>query len=274
MQTRRISEIIEVEEIFKIVEQGTTLPVKCRLKNGMDVIVKYMKNPWGQQVLLNEWLGSNIADIIGLTIPEYGICNLTKKVIVNTNENDEIDERNAGLAFYTKYYSKTIPVKQQRLILDSVCNKETEKLILFDHIVNNNDRHVGNLLCDISKGATLYTIDNSHIISLEPKVPFVYEEMIDDKEIISNRVLQSNSEIYDLLSRTTGFSENEMRLCALEAKSSLSMDVIEEIIESIPEEWVNSVGKDKTNRLFGVIKKRIAMLEEIAEMIIRERRTV
>lgn len=128
-QTRRIAGIIEVEEIHDIIEQGTTMPVRCRLKNGMDVVVKYMKNPYGQRVLINEWIGSNIADVIGLTIPEYGICNMSETVIVNTNYNEEIDIKNAGYAFYSKTYSKTIPIIT-RAMLSDVKNHETEKIIL------------------------------------------------------------------------------------------------------------------------------------------------
>ena len=142
-QTRRISGIIEVEEIHGIIEQGTTMPMRCRLKNGMNVVVKYMRNPYGQRVLVNEWIGSNIADMIGLTIPEYGICNIEESVIEYTNFNEDIDIRNAGIAFYTKVYSKTIPINP-RAMLSEVANHETEKIILFDHLVNNYDRHDGN----------------------------------------------------------------------------------------------------------------------------------
>jgi len=271
LQTRKVAEIIEVEEVLDIIEQGFTMPVKCRLKNGMNAIVKYMKNPGGQQVLLNEWVGSNIADIIGLTIPEYGICNLTENVIDNTNYNEEIDIRNSGPAFYTKYYSKAIPAISMGM-LSSVSNKETEKIILFDHLVNNNDRHNGNLLCDISKGATLYVIDNSHIITLEPNVPFVYEDAIKNSEILSGRIIKTNGNVYDLLSQTIGYSENRVRECAEEIKKMLSRQVIEEIKAGIPACWVDSVGREKAEQLFEILNKRISLLDEIAEMIIRERR--
>ena len=206
-----------------------------------------------------------------MTIPEYGICDLTEKVIENTNYNEEIDIRNAGLAFYTKYYSKAIPAIS-RGILSAVSNKETEKIILFDHLVNHNDRHNGNLLCDISKGATLYVIDNSHIITLEPRISFLFEEMIQNSEILSDRIIKTNGDIYNLLSYAIGYNENKVRECANEIKKLLSIDVLEEIKESIPLSWVDSIGKEKTEQLFEILKKRILLIDEIAEMIIRERR--
>lgn len=268
---RKIAEIIEVEEIHDIIEQGTTMPVRCRLKNGMDVVVKYMRNPAGQQVLVNEWIGSNIADICGITIPEYGVCNLSKEVILRTNDNEDIDDRNAGYAFYTKLYSKVIPV-YPRGMLSSVSNHETEKIILFDHLVNNNDRHDGNLLCDISKGAVLYTIDNSHIITGEPKVPFVIENALDDSIIFSNAILNVNKDVYELLCTQVGYNESKVREYALEIKEKISESVLYDIKESIPSEWCQSVGDDRINQMFEVLYKRTSLICEIAEMIIEERR--
>lgn len=151
-QTRKIAEILDVEEIYDIIEQGTTMPVRGRLNSGMNVVIKYMQNPYGQQVLVNEWIGSNIADFIGLTIPEYGICFFSESVIEHTNYNEEIDKRNAGFAFYTKAYSKTIPVIPTG-ILSEVSNHEIEKLILFDYIVSTlvlkNNQDIYDLLCSV-----------------------------------------------------------------------------------------------------------------------------
>lgn len=269
-QIRRIAEIIEIEEIHDIIEQGTTMPVRCRLKNGEHVVVKYMKNPYGQRVLVNEWIGNNIADIIGLTIPEYGICNMSEMVIENTNYNEDIDVRNAGSAFFSKTYSKTIPII--RAMLSNVKNHETEKIILFDHLVNNYDRHDGNLLCDISNGATLYSIDNSHIITEEPRKRFILEEALSESYILSNAILLSNMEIYDLLCSSVGYSEEKLRACAEDIKNILTEDILLEIKESIPITWSESVGYDTIDNLFCILKKRLSLICEIAEMIIEERR--
>ena len=270
---RKIAKIIEVEEIHDIIEQGTTMPVRCRLKNNMNVIAKYMRNPAGQQALVNEWIGSNIADIIGITIPEYGICNLSKEVIENTNLNEEIDNRNAGYAFYTKEYSKSIPVFPSG-ILSSVKNHETEKIILFDHLVNNNDRHNGNLLCDISKGAMMIAIDNSHIITEEPKCAFDLNDALDVNYILSNRIIYTNRDIYELLCTNVGYSEDILRKSAVCIKEHLTEEVLLEIKNSIPTEWRESVGNERIEQLFQVLKKRRTMLSDITEMIIEERRAL
>lgn len=103
---RRADVIFEIEEIFDIIEQGTTMPVRCRLSNGLNVIVKYMNNPYGQMVLVNEFVGSCVADVLGVTIPEFGICNLSENVISSTNANECIDEINSGPAFFRVHIQK------------------------------------------------------------------------------------------------------------------------------------------------------------------------
>lgn len=271
MYKRQVAEIIEVEEIHDIIEQGTTMPVRCRLKNGMNVIAKYMKNPAGQQALVNEWIGSSIADVIEITIPEYGICVFSKEVIENTNFNEEIDARNAGYAFYTKEYPKTIPVITSGM-LTFVKNQETEKIILFDHLVNNNDRHNGNLLCDISKGATLIAIDNSHIITEEPKRVFDISEALDVKNVLSTRIMDTNKDIYEMLCTQVGYSEDNLRQVALSIKETLTEDVLLDIRNKIPRVWYDSVGHERIDQMFDVIRKRTVMINDIAEMIIEERR--
>ena len=269
-QIKRSTSIINVEQIFDIIEQGTTMPVRCRLENGDNVVVKYMKNPMGEKILVNEWIGTNIADFIGLTVPEYGICDFTLEAIKHTNENEEINELNAGKSFYTKDYSKSLPII--RGMLNRVENRETEKIILFDHLVNNKDRHDGNLLCNISKGARLLVIDNSHIITDEPHHPFIISEALDEAYILSNDILLKNQSIYDSLCFEVGYSEDKLMEYATEIKYSLTNDILEDIRQRIPVEWVNVLGETRVNQLFEVLNKRLSLIENIAKMIIEERR--
>lgn len=268
---RKINDIIEVEEIMDVIEEGTTVPVRCRLENGMNVVVKYMKNPYGQQVLVNEYIGSNIADMLGLTIPEYGVCNLSKEVIVNTNQNEDIDERNSGLAFYTKDHTKTVP--PNHTILSLVKNKEVEKLMLFDHIVNNCDRHEGNLLIEITREAKLYVIDNSHIVTKQiGKEKELFELELEDSSIFSRNILIKNQQIYDLLCSALGYNEDLLFEEAEKVKNSITEKFLSEIIENIPMVWIESVGKEIVDNIFKIINKRVSYICEIAQIIAEERR--
>ena len=60
--------------------------------------------------------------------------------------------------------------------------------ILFDHIVNNIDRHMGNLLLDLHQNAILYIIDNSHIVTEKNEI--MIEQELQESSIYSKRVLE------------------------------------------------------------------------------------
>lgn len=267
-QMRKIDGVIEVEQVLDIIDVGTTMPVRCRLENGTNVVVKYMKNPFGQRVLINELVGSCIADEIGLVIPEFGICNMSEGVIKTTNSNDEIDERNAGIAFFTKDYSSSAPPSRQ--ILSHVKNKQTEKLILFDHLVNNCDRHIGNLILNLGKEATLYVIDNSHIIT-----EGVYEDIEQELEpsmIFSKRVLQKNQDVYDILATSIGYSEQKILEEAEKIKETMTEKKLNSFKKIIPSAWVESVGEYKVDLMFQVLNRRAESIIELSKMIVEERR--
>ena len=268
---RRVDGILEIEEIFDIIEQGTTMPVRCRLSNGLNVIVKYMNNPYGQMVLVNEFVGNCVADVLGVTIPEFGICNLSENVISSTNVNESIDERNSGPAFFSSAHTKTTPL--QRRLLPSIINKETERLIVLDHILNNHDRHEGNILCDISSGAKIYAIDHSHIFTkvVSPSIE-VLERELTKEALFSPSILIDNKELYDMLCSGVSYNENEIRNMGKWVKEKLTPTEIEKIKKSLPEMWINSVGNDKINKIFEILNYRASHIEEISEMIIEERR--
>lgn len=267
--TRRFENIIEVEEVMDIQSIGVTCPVRCRLANGIDVVVKYMRNPFGQQVLVNEFIGSCIADLIGLTVPEYGICNLLEEVILNS-ANEDLDESNAGLAFFSKEYPDTVP--PIHTLLSRIQNKETEKIILFDHLVNNFDRHEGNLLVDMNN-MTLFVIDNSHIFTKDLRCTIEsLEEELKDEVIFSTYILETNKIIYDSLCNELGFSEDRIIEEATLFKSKISQDALQAIKDNIPITWIESVGENKINKIFEILNKKVSYISEIGEMIIKERR--
>ena len=139
MFDKKVNGCPEVIQIVDIIEQGVTCPARCRLSDGIDAIVKYPKNAGGTEVLINELVGNSIADVVGLTIPRYGICELTADIIDNIEFSEFIDCRNAGLSYFSEVISNSTPIN--RIGLNRATNKETERLILFDHLIKNEDRH-------------------------------------------------------------------------------------------------------------------------------------
>jgi len=57
--------------------------------NGGQWVVKFLNNPQHPRVLVNEWIASSLARVIGLTVPDFDIMDVAADVI----------ERNSALAF-------------------------------------------------------------------------------------------------------------------------------------------------------------------------------
>ena len=265
---RRIDTTLEVTQIIDVLPEGATEPIRCSLENGMTAVVKYMRNRFGQQVLINELVGACIADELGLIIPEYGICNISKQVIESANDTEEINGRNAGLGFFSLSYSSTVPLVSN--LLPDIQTKQTELLILFDHIVNNFDRHNGNILLEMKSPARLFFIDNSHIITQDKSIDI--EKELAPSNIISTVLLDKNKDIYDLLCYRVGYSEEILSSEATRIRSILSDTKLQEIKRLIPDCWIQSAEQAYVDNMFLVIQHRIAAISDICAMIIRERR--
>ena len=63
------------------------------------------------------------------------------------NENEDIGNDNAGIAFYSVLMGNTVPANSG--MLAEVVNPKSERMILFDFLINNRDRHNGNLLVNL-----------------------------------------------------------------------------------------------------------------------------
>ena len=120
--------------------------------------------------------------------------------------------------------------------------------------------------------ATLLSIDNSHIVTGEPQSVFSINDALDEQYILSDTILNTNKDIYELLCTQVGYNEDTLRQCAFEIQHILSHQVLQDIFHSIPSDWSNSVGSVRIEQLFDVLNKRSILLSDIAEMIIEERR--
>lgn len=272
--TRRIDHSLNVIEVKELVDKGVTYPVRCRLSDKVDAYVKYPRNPAGIYTLINEWVGNSIADVIGLSIPRYGQCYLSENVIETTNVNEEIDSRNQGTCFFSSWISNTGP--SNRRMFENADNRETERLILFDHLVNNEDRHYGNLLCEVSDKRRVYFIDCSHIIIPNTRnlnSPLDLEWELSDGALLNDCHLSNDdNNLYDILCETMGYREDVLYSEYDNIEKALTPEVMKEIKNSIPTEWVNSSTNQRINDMFIVLEKRRSRLRDITDMIAVERR--
>ena len=270
MGDARKSSIIEVSQIIKIIPTGVTMPILCRLRNGDIAVVKYWRNRFGVRVLLNEFIGNKIAEEIGLTIPKYGLCHLSKEVIFETDTYGELEADNEGIGVYSKYISATTPVTIG--ILSEISNHQAELLLLFDYIVNNKDRHKGNLLIDLSNAPRMVSIDNSHILlSSKREKHRALTDRFEAARELSTAIYLENRKIYDKLAFGLGFNNIKLIEEAERIKKVLDEGWIGELFSLIPEEWIVENMCDEIKAMRATISYRVKKLREIVDIIIEER---
>lgn len=99
--------------------------------------------------------------LINIPMPESGIGMVDKKTIVYSNS---ITGNNFGYCFYSKLLPKAFPIKS--VIVPELANlADFYKILLFDHIIFNTDRNIGNLLIQYSNdGLRLYAIDHTYVL--------------------------------------------------------------------------------------------------------------
>ena len=119
--------MLEIVEILSLMEKGTTEPIRCRLSDGRTAVVKYPGNICGTSTLINELIGNNIAKDIGVSVPDFGVCILPKEIIGSNSDIDILDERNAGVCYFSTYLSKAVP----KVLWGLAKNRETERSIKF-----------------------------------------------------------------------------------------------------------------------------------------------
>lgn len=261
--------MLDVAELSFVMDEGVTVPINCRLSNGTNVVVKYPNNPGGTSTLINEWIGNNIAQKIGITVPDFGLCRLDTDVIYSQDNIDDLDASNTGICFYSEYMSKAVPLVSKRQIL----NCEAEKIILLDHILNNFDRHTGNLFYDLNT-SILYAIDYSHIFSDSGLRPDYTSEYVargmNPEAFLYTDIIKKNRTVYEILCYSAGFDETVLQREGERVKSMISSSYLVELFDSLPDDWIKSVSKEKVYRLISFIDFRVSNIANIADMIVKE----
>lgn len=260
-----IKKILSIERVYPV---GVTEPLECVLENGETVIVKYPRNRFGTQVLINEWIGACIADRLGVPIPRYGLCYLSKENIekaeIYGKIYDEIDERNVGISFYSVMFNNASPIQIEWL--KEKKNKQLAIIVLYDYILNNCDRHKGNILRIIAEIDDVICIDNSHIILDKGDNWKNPREYLDENKLLSIKYFEYNSELYSAL--LAGCNQNELYVMIDDIKKKIDGDFIRGIIDSMPIEWINSFGREYVETLLEVVRFRILKLDVVSERIL------
>lgn len=239
-----MSTIPTVKQIVKVYEAGVTMPLLCMIEpNDTLVVVKYPFNPFGNHVLVNEWIAHSIAQAISAPIPPFGCCILDETSGYGTEylQNSEIDgpiidNQNYGICFFSTFIHNTIPLN--RTCVPRLKNKnDFYIMLLLDYIVGNIDRHRGNILY-CGENQNFYAIDYSNIFNSQRGWSAeTLKDEIQKKDYKSPYLLDKscNGKIYNLFWSDIDFKK--LHETAETIKSILTHERLLSIMETIPESW-------------------------------------
>lgn len=149
----------------KIIGNGITDPVLMGCSNGY-YVVKAANNPHGVKVLINEYVCYKLAKLLGLPIPEAALINIKQDLI---NSSDQLSDLGfePGVHFGSSFVQRSTNPLQPPMMKIAQNLEDAPSIILFDHIIYNDDRTInkGNLLFDL-KAKKILIIDHSHVFKL------------------------------------------------------------------------------------------------------------
>jgi hypothetical protein len=259
--------VVKVDVILGKVGTGITEPLHGII-NKEHVIVKTYNNIESNRVLINEYVSYSMAKALDLPIPDGGICLIDKQTQIDKSLGFEEDK--FGLGFYSKRIDRvTNIVNSPTLISRYIINKEDfKRIVLFDNLIFNKDRHKGNILIDIGKKGNnkLYIIDHTHVFrigSLWDK--YQLQRMMNEEDYSSCEVMQSNEPIYNIFLESITVNKEDLLYEAERFKLVLNGEFLQNLIFEIPNDW--NIDKDERIMLLNYLIYRVNNIENICNVI-------
>ncbi|TDT63440.1 HipA family kinase [Fonticella tunisiensis] len=259
--------IPKVEVILGKVGTGVTEPLHGIIDNN-HVIIKTFNNEESNRVLINEFVSHRMAKALSLPIPDGGICLIDKQTKID--ESLCFQEERYGLGFYTKRLDKVTNIVSSPLLLSKyIANKDDFiKIILFDNLIYNKDRHKGNVLINIGKKGNnkLYIIDHTHVFNIGALWDkYQLKRMIDSEDYNSDEVMQYNEAVYNLLIEAITIDKDGILKLAENFKTILSKDFLQNLVRDIPDVW--NIDEEEKTMLFNYLFYRVKNIENICNVI-------
>ncbi len=215
-----------VTQYIKPLREGGSLPAIVKADDGFLYVLKFRGAGQGKKALVAEFIGGEMARAIGLNVPEIVFMNLDES-FGKTEPDEEIQDLlqfSIGLNLGLHFLSSAITYDPLVTEVDALT---ASKIALLDSIISNIDRTVKNTnllhwnkeVWVIDNGASFYFHHNWETWRSHLKRTF---------PLIKNHVL---------LPKATELDAAKTAILA-----SLTTEKLEEIINAIPEDWLEHEG--------------------------------
>lgn len=220
--------------------EGGSLPALAEADDGFKYVVKFRGSGHREKALIADFLGGEIARAIGLRVPEQVFLNLDEYF-----GQAEGDEEIQDLLKWSRGLNLGVHYLQGAMTLDPYANPVDEatasRIVWLDMFITNVDRTIKNTnmliwhneLWVIDHGASLYF----HHSWTDPT-----ESDWESKSLTKFPYIKDHA----LLHKATRMAEAD-----LDIRARLTPEKIDEIVDSLPEEWLRwDEGIDPDSRAF------------------------
>jgi hypothetical protein len=219
---------VNVVQYIKPLREGGSMPAIVKADDGFLYVLKFRGAGQGKKALIAELMGGELARTLGLKMPELVFMHLDD-TFSKTEPDEEIQDLlkfSVGLNLGLHFLSSAITFDP---LVSKVDGLTASKVVLLDSLMSNIDRTAKNPnLLDWNN--ELWVIDNGASFYFHHNWNTYKNHLTRTFPLIKDHVL---------LDRATQLKE-----AAVLIKNAFTDEKLQEIIELIPEEWLESESDD------------------------------
>lgn len=245
---------VNVVQYVKPLREGGSLPAIVKADDGFQYVLKFRGAGQGVKALVAEFIGGELARAINLKMPELVFMNLDDS-FSKTEPDEEIQDLlsfSVGLNLGLHYLSSAITFDPLVNAADALT---ASKIVLLDSIISNIDRTVKNTNL-LNWNNELWVIDNGASFYFHHNWGTWENHLTRTFPLIKDHVL---------LSQATKLKE-----AAKELLSSINSEVINDIIATIPEDWLvnepdHLTANEKRTAYVTYLNTKLSMIDSLVK---------
>ncbi|QHI34874.1 hypothetical protein IMCC3317_02190 [Kordia antarctica] len=219
---------VNVVQYIKPLREGGSLPAIVKADDGFLYVLKFRGAGQGKKPLVSELIGGELARALGLKIPELVFMNLDDS-FSKTEPDEEIQDLlkfSVGLNLGLHFLSSAITFDP---LVTTVDAKTASKVVLLDSLISNIDRTVKNTNL-LTWNTELWIIDNGASFYFHHNWATWENHLTRTFPLIKDHVLLAQA--------------TELKEVAKDFLEILTKEKIAEIIQAIPEDWLEHESDD------------------------------
>ena len=245
---------VDVVQYIKPLREGGSLPAIVKADDGFLYVLKFRGAGQGKKALIADFIGGELARAIGFKVPEMVFMNLDDS-FSQTEPDEEIQDLlkfSVGLNLGVHFLSGSITYDP---LVSKIDGMMASKLVLLDSMISNIDRTAKNPNLLIWNNE-LWVIDNGASFYFHHQWETWKNHLTRTFPLIKDHVLLSQA--------------NQLSEASKEIQSSLSSEVIENVISKIPEDWLlndsDSLSTDEMRSAYiEFINAKLSMMDRLVK---------